>query len=195
MFYTDEILWTRLREGYEDAFSDLFERYFGTLVNYGKSLGPTNEQVRDCVQDVFADLWLYRNGLSESVVVKAYLLSSVRKRIARVHERDRVLGRTAPLEEALFMMDFTVQDQLIADEEMKAKVYHLNELVNALPSRQKEVIYLRYHQGINLPEIADMMNINYQSVVNLLYKAIQQLRSSWVGELPSLLFIIATILK
>jgi probable DNA metabolism protein len=195
LFDTDEILWTRLREGDEAAFSALFERYFGALVNYGKSLGPTNEQVRDCVQDVFADLWLYKKNLNESVVVKAYLLSSVRKRIARVHERDRILGRTAPLEEALFLMDFTVQDQLIADEEMKAKVYHLNDLVNALPSRQKEVIYLRYHEGINLPEIADMMNINYQSVVNLLYKAIQQLRGSWVGELPSLLFIIATILK
>jgi DNA-directed RNA polymerase specialized sigma24 family protein len=40
-------------------------------------------KVQDCVQDVFTDLWIYRDKLSDKVVVKAYLLACVRKRITR----------------------------------------------------------------------------------------------------------------
>jgi DNA-directed RNA polymerase specialized sigma24 family protein len=57
--------------GDELAFSTLFERYYGSLIRYGNSLMAYPERVQDCVQDVFANVWLYRNSLSESVVVKA----------------------------------------------------------------------------------------------------------------------------
>ena len=192
---TDDLLWTRLKRGDEVAFSLLFERYNATLVNYGRSLSGTPERVPDCVQDVFVDIWLYRNSLTEVASVKAYLLSCVRKRIARLHERDHIFRQTASVEEIDFLMDFTVEDQLIADEETAAKVVQLNQLINKLPARQKEAIYLRYYQGLSVEQIAEMMTINYQSVVNLLHRAIQHLRQEWSGELTLLFLVISTALQ
>lgn len=58
---------------------------------------PHAERVRDCVQDVFVDIWRYRYSMSETVVVKAYLLASVRRRIARLNERDTVFRQTTSL--------------------------------------------------------------------------------------------------
>lgn len=153
------------------------------------------ERARDCIQDVFVDIWLYRDTLTEVGSVKAYLLSCVRKRIARLHERDRVFRQTSTLDEVTFLLDFTVEDRLIADEETAAKVGQLNRLINALPARQKEALYLRYHQGLTVEQIAELMAINYQSVVNLIYKAIQQLRHEWPGELTLLFFMVFSALQ
>ena len=180
--------------GDELAFSTLFERYYGSLIRYGNSLMAYPERVQDCVQDVFANVWLYRNSLSESVVVKAYLLSSVRKRIARLHERDTFFRQTTSLESVEFSLDFSMEDQLIANEETAAQIAQLNRLINALPARQKEALYLRYHQGLSIEQIGEMLDINHQSVSILLHRCIQHLRREWKGDLTLVLLLFARIL-
>ena len=190
----DEILWHRLKQGDKAAFSELFERYHASLTVYGNSLMSHSERVQDCVQDVFVDVWLYRHSLSETVVVKAYLLSSVRKRIARLYQRDNVFRQTTSLESLEFLLDFSIEEQLIADEETATQVSQLNRLINNLPARQKEAIYLRFHQGLSIEQISEMLDINYQSVTNLLHRAIQQLRKAWKGDLTLLALFIYRML-
>ena len=189
----ETVLWRNLKEGDEKAFSLLFEKYYGHLVRYGNSFSPFPEKVQDCVQDVFTDVWVYRQSLNDSVVVKAYLLSSVRKRIARLQERDHIFRKTTSMDSIEFLFDFSVEHQLISDEATEEKVSHLNELLNNLPTRQKEALYLRYHQGLSVEQIADMLQVNYQSANNLLHRAVVNLRKEWKGDL-SLLFLLSSSL-
>ncbi|MBB6002534.1 RNA polymerase sigma factor [Arcicella rosea] len=186
---SDETLWKSLREGNEWAFSSLFERYFCSMVNYGSSLMSHSNQVQDCVQDVFVDIWLYRQSLQDKVVVKAYLLSSVRKRIARLYEREHIFRQTASVDGLDFLLEFSIEEQLIHDEITASKVNHLNKLLNMLPARQKEALYLRYHQGLTVEQIAEALDINYQSANNLIYRGLQHLRTAWSGDL-ALLFLV-----
>ena len=180
MIYTDKLddstLWNDLRMGDERAFSVLFEKYYGNLVLYGNSFLPFPEKVQDCVQDVFTDIWIYREKLNASVVVKAYLLSSVRKRIARLQERDHIFRKATSMDLVEFSFDFSIEHQLIADETMAVRVVHLNQLLNDLPPRQKEALHLRYHQGFDVEQIADILQVNYQSANNLLYRALLNIR-------------------
>ncbi|WP_281233595.1 RNA polymerase sigma factor [Flavobacterium gelatinilyticum] len=181
----DITLWNNLKIGDEKSFSLLFERYYNDLVNYGNSLSPFAEKVQDCVQDVFTDIWVYRNSLQGAVVVKAYLLSSVRKRIARLHERDHIFRKTASTDDIAFLLEFSVENELIDDDEFtKEKVKYLNKLLNELPPRQKEALYLRYHQGLSVEQIAEMLDVNYQSASNLLHRGLLTLRKEWKGALP-----------
>lgn len=53
---------------------------------------------------------------------------------------------------------------------------NLSKSLNKLPKRQKEAIYLKYYTGLNAKEIAEIMEINYQSVVNLIHKGIKSLK-------------------
>ncbi|RXM44362.1 RNA polymerase sigma factor [Flavobacterium sp. YO64] len=180
----DNTLWNDLKIGDEKSFSLLFERHYSDLVSYGNSLSPYAEKVQDCVQDVFTDIWLYRNSLEGSVVVKAYLLSSVRKRIARLYERDHIFRKTASTDAVEFLLEFAVDTELLDDDyATKEKVIHLNKLLNELPPRQKEALYLRYHQGLSVEQIAEMLDINYQSANNLLHRALLTLRKEWKGSL------------
>ncbi|WP_255462813.1 RNA polymerase sigma factor [Flavobacterium sp. GP15] len=175
----DDILWSNVKMGDEKAFSHLFEKHYAHLIRYGNSLSPLKDKVQDCVQEVFTDIWIYRESISESIVVKAYLLSSVRKRIARHQERDRFFGKTTSIDTIEFLLDFSIEHDLIADETTANKVFNLNKLLNELPSRQKEALYLRYHQGLSVDEIASTLDVNYQSANNLLYRAVLNLRKDW----------------
>ena len=176
---SDIALWTQLRLGDEEAFSSLFERYYSTLVNYGKTLMTGEDRVKDCVQDVFVDIWSYRHKLNEAIVVKAYLLSSVRKRIARQHHREHIFSNIKHIDSLEFLFDFSIEDRLIADETTAKKVEQLNKSINQLSDRQKEAIYLRYHQGLTVEQVAEVLNLNYQSTKNLLHRAILQLRKDF----------------
>ncbi|WP_073244154.1 RNA polymerase sigma factor [Flavobacterium flevense] len=175
----DNKLWQDLKAGDEKAFSTLFKRYYGNLIQYGNSFSPHAEKIQDCVQDVFTDIWIYRNSLSDTVVVKAYLLSCVRKRIVRLQQRDKVFNKATSMDAVTFLLDFSVEQQLISDELTVAKVEHLNKLLNILPSRQKEALFLKYHHGLNIDEIAAILNVNYQSASNLLHRALVNIRKEW----------------
>ncbi|MDR7210686.1 DNA-directed RNA polymerase specialized sigma24 family protein [Flavobacterium piscis] len=87
--------------------------YYGDLISYGNSFYRFPERVQDCVQDVFADVWLYRESLQEPNAVKAYLLSSVRKRIARLYERDHIFRKTTTTDSIEFLFDFSVEHELV----------------------------------------------------------------------------------
>ena len=176
---SDSTLWNQLRAGDEEAFSLLFEKYYSPLVNYGKTLISESDTVKDCVQDVFVNIWSYRYRLNDAIAVKAYLLSCVRKRIARYHEREHIFSKVKDVDSLDFLFDFSIEEQLIADETMAIKVQQLNRLINHLPTRQKEALYLRYHQGLSVEQVAEVLNMNYQSTKNLLHRAILQLRKNF----------------
>jgi RNA polymerase sigma factor (sigma-70 family) len=175
----DCLLWSQLKAGDEEAFSLLFEKYYSLLVNYGKTLNTESEIVKDCIQDVFVDIWNYRNNLNEARVVKAYLLSSVRKRIVRLHERNHIFSNAINIDSIDFLYEYSIEDRLIADETMAKSVKKINQLINSLPARQSEALYLRYHQGLTVDQVSEVLNINYQSTKNLLHRAILQLRKEF----------------
>ncbi|MGO4818058.1 RNA polymerase sigma factor [Flavobacterium sp. W22_SRS_FP1] len=190
----DSLLWSRLKVGDEKAFSVLFEKYYESLLRYGNSFSKHAEKVQDCIQDVFADVWLYKYSLNDNANVKAYLLSSVRKRIARTQERDHIFSKITSTDTTEFLFDFSIEHQLIIDESTADKVRQLNKLINLLPSRQKEALYLRYHQGLSVEQIADMLDVNYQSANNLLHRALLNLRKDWNSNISLLLLLSQSLL-
>lgn len=186
----DNELWAELKAGDEQAFSILFKRYYGCLLQYGNTFLPFSEKVQDCVQDVFTDIWVYRNSLSSTVVVKAYLLSSVRKRIVRLQQRDRVFNKSKSVDAIEFLFDFSVEHRLVSDELTAGKVMQLNKVLNVLPARQKEALYLRYHNSLSVDEIAVILNVNYQSANNLLHRGLLNIRKEWKGDLTLLMMLL-----
>jgi RNA polymerase sigma factor (sigma-70 family) len=56
--------------------------------------------------------------------------------------------------------------------------------LNQLPDRQKEVIYLIYYHQLDHSEVAELMNINRQSVYNLLSESIRKIKEFWQDAPP-----------
>ncbi|GAB4033768.1 RNA polymerase sigma factor [Spirosoma jeollabukense] len=180
---SDIQLWQQLKNGSELALGKLLANYFNSLQNYGYKFVRNEDFVKDCVQEVFIEIWNRRDRISTPDSVRAYLLSSVRKRVIREGYRQRIINEDEPadLENDLNFVEFSPEWSLIEQESLAETTHRVAEALNQLPKRQREVIYLRYYQNLERDEIADIMGVNPQSVSNLLQAAFKTFRENWVG--------------
>lgn len=174
---TELMLWDRFRSGDREAFTLINKQYINSLFNYGYRICKDRDFVKDCVQDVFIELWNRRATINETQSVKWYLFKSVRMRIFRERpkwERTEMLS-----EDYQFTVEFNVESNLIAQLELEELSAKIKTILDGLPARQREIIYLRFYENLDLEEILEIMQISRQSVHNLLQKAYKNFRGEW----------------
>lgn len=176
-----DTLWQRFKEGDRQAFDELLRQHYPLLLNYGLRLVSQTELVEDCLQEFFIDLWNKRAGLGDIQNLKAYLLTSFRRRLFREKEKNNRLGFVAELSDDYhFDVQFDIETDLMAKEMAHENTEKLKYHLENLSKRQREAIYLRFYQGLEYADIAQMMAINPHSAVNLVYDALKLLRKYWV---------------
>jgi RNA polymerase sigma factor (sigma-70 family) len=83
-------LWKELIQGDDQALGQLMHLHYKALVNYGYKFVKDDEFVKDCIQDIFIDLWNSRTRVVEPDHVKAYLFVSLRRKIFRNRRKLRL---------------------------------------------------------------------------------------------------------
>jgi RNA polymerase sigma factor (sigma-70 family) len=177
---TDQQLWRRIREGDEQAFTSIFERYHRTLYNYGCKLSTNSAIIEDSVQDVFIDVWRLRHNLTENVTsVKFYLYRSLRRRIHLAQDKFPITEEITLLADQEMPSNHANSETiLIADESSSMRARRVQEMLSQLPERQMEALTLRYFEDFSIEEIADIMGVSEKSVRNFIYKALTSLRQN-----------------
>ncbi|MBK9270154.1 MAG: sigma-70 family RNA polymerase sigma factor [Saprospiraceae bacterium] len=168
--------WKLLKEGNSEALRDIYNLYYSALMNYGLRLTPSRDVVEDCIHDLFTDIWRLRGTLGDTDSIKNYLIGSLRRRIiksagqknAKNHELTDQFDKAD--ESANFEMAF-IQGE--TDREMQIK---LKTALGLLTKRQQEAIYLKYSEGLDYEQICSTMDLQYQSVRNLISTAILRLK-------------------
>jgi RNA polymerase sigma-70 factor (ECF subfamily) len=184
---TDNIVlndyWQAFLKGDEQAFEAIHKMLFAMLYNYALKMQFGDEELcDDSVQELFIKLWIKREKLPEVRSVKAYLMTALRRQILNnirsrhLHELKVRVTRQPDIE-------FSQDEIVMKKEEDSALHSKILELLNTLPKRQKEVIYLHYFAGMDHNQIAAVMSINYQSVSNLKQKAIDKMRNAGLLQL------------
>jgi RNA polymerase sigma factor (sigma-70 family) len=186
----DKLLWQDLLGGNIIAFEALIERTYDLLFQYGTKFCRDHELIKDSIQDIFMEIWEKKNQLNTSIPPKAYLLASLRRRLHRLSQRNRLMhvedfGQMTPD----FTVEFSVEYQFIQDEQYHATASQITSLLNHLPKRQQEAIYLKFFHDLDRDEIAAIMDIHPQSVSNLLQTAFKWLRLKWKTVLSIFLFL------
>ena len=191
--YTDHLeeLWIRALEGDADAFRDIHRVLFKGLYNYALKLLQDGDLANDAVQDLFVKIWVRRQGIGPVQKVKAYFFTALRRQVLNqlrnLHLRELQIGGLPRPD-----IDFSPEEIVVRNEEYERLQSKIAALLNELPQRQKEVIYLRYFEEMEYTQIAEIMGIHYQSVLNLTQKALQKLRSA---DLLSMLFYLAALYR
>lgn len=180
---SDTQLWIQLKNGSELALGKLVKKFFNPLQNYGYKFIKDEDFVKDCVQEIFIEIWQRRERLSVPDSVKAYLLSSVRKRVLREGYRQQILkgDDEKVIENEPSQSDFSAEWAIIEEESLQEITEKVKDSLGKLPKRQQEVLYLQYYQGLSREEIAEIMDINTQSVSNLIQTAFKSFRQNWEG--------------
>jgi len=173
---TDQYVWKALKEGDLNAFSVLFESYYPQLHNYGLKICKSTALTEDTLQDFFLYLYEHRENLSDLDTIAPYLFTSYKRFLIKVMKKNEKLLQTDFSTETFVDIQFSPEEVITSKETELFKNNKLNKLLNKLPKRQKEAIYLKYYSGLKATEISKIMDINYQSVVNTLHKAMKSLK-------------------
>ena len=174
----DSELWDLFRAGDEVAYTQLIKKYSKVVFNYGFRICQDKDFLKDCVQDVFLELWNRKERISPTPAVKWYLFKAVRLRIFREQSKWHI---GEPLDENYeFLVEFNIETKIITDLENLELSNKIRQVLNTLPPRQREIMYLRFYEGLDFDSIAQIMEISKQSVHNLLQKAYKNFRSEWL---------------
>lgn len=171
-------------------FEWLYRTFIATLLDYGYKMCKEKWLAEDAVQNVFAYLLQHRRQLPTPQSVKYYLLRCVRNELLKLLRRHRRELPHQELFDTALQLEPSHQSHALEACLQKEQLSTLQHYVNQLPTRQKEVIYLRFFHGLSYAEIAAIMDIDQKSAYKTIYKALDTLRQLLPGPSLGCLYII-----
>lgn len=155
----------------EKQFSGIYDRYFEELCRFLTYYSLDGHLIEEVVQDVFMKLWEERTNL-EVNHIKTYLYRSARNRILNVL-RDRrnreVLLSNWAREESLYREGVDCIDR-------NRFLHHLNQAIDGLPERCKEIFTLKHEAKLSYLEISVIQQVTLKTVENQMGTALRRIR-------------------
>jgi len=168
--YSDEQLVTLLSESDEQAFAEIYTRYWKALYIAANNILQIKEAAQDAVQEVFISLWK-RRGDVQIDTLQPYLFQAIRFQVfkaIRAEKTDQDFFKRL----ALITKDMLTEDPLLF-KELEA-LYR--QLIRALPQDEQEIFTLHRDGGLTYQQIADQKNISIKTVEKKMSRALKQMR-------------------
>lgn len=170
---SDQELASRLKGGSDDAYKEIYKRYWGVLFQHARKMLRSDEAAKDIVQDVFTALWIKKNDLDIYHKLSSYLYSAVRYKIFDFIDKGKVRGSyLQSLEKFIEQGEFTTDDLWL----QKELAIQIEKEIDALPVKMREVFILSRKFDLSHKEIAKKLNISDQTVKKQIYNALKILR-------------------
>ena len=182
--------------GNKDNFSNIaaiYDENLEALYSYALHLGFEEQTSMDAIHDVFYKICIMNTTIFELSNLKSYLFRAVRNRLIDIKRVNKISDDNFEIEESEtnlpFQLNVTVEDEFIEKEDSEEIKRKVENLLNNLTDRQREIVFLRYIQEHSYEEIAEIMNMTIESSRNLISRSLTKLKET---NLPSyiLLFIL-----
>lgn len=181
----DQDLLLRLRAGDHQAYALLFEQYWKMLFSIAYRKTGEEADALDMVQDIFTHLWEKRQQLTVDGPIAPWLVGMVRHKVidwyrltnkreaqrsALLHYMQLHTGEAAPAITGLPFQKIEAQ---------------LQQAVEQLPERMKEIYRLHQEERLSVTDIAAKLSLQPQTVRNALSKATALLRKTMAPHLDA----------
>jgi len=174
----DAELWLSFQSGDWDAYTQIYNLHFALLNNYGYKFTRDVTLIEDAVHDLFIKLWTNKSNLSIPVSIKNYLYKSLRGDLMRKLQSKSKFEHIDDTQQKELTFELSFDHQMVANEEELELQQNVKRVIQTLPARQQEIIYLRYFEGLSYEEISGIMEITVSSTYKLLYKGINNLQNA-----------------
>lgn len=177
---TDDMLVALYSKGNDKAFDELLSRYQGKIFNYIFFIVRNQELAEDLFQETFVKAivtmqqgrytadgkfgaWLTR--IAHNLVIDSYRQERNENTISNDEVELDLLNNADLCDENVEM--HMVNEQTLAD---------VRRLVDALPSNQREVVYMRFYQNLSFKEIADIIGVSINTALGRVRYALINMR-------------------
>lgn len=155
----------------ESAFREVYAIFWKRLYAVAFSRLKDRQEAEDVVHDVFVSLWTNRNKVKIRLIenylfvaVKNRVLTQIRKRISERAYLQSVTG------------ELSVNPQLEASLQGKWILEKLQNEMELLPDKCKQIFKYSRNDGLQVKQIAERLEISPKTVENQLNKALKRLR-------------------
>ena len=181
-------VWVRFKSGDIKAFELIYGDHIDFLYSYGTKMTADTEMVEDAIQDLFLYLLSKRDHLSNPDFVRYYLLKAFKRILLEKIRKEKLWLKDQ--DNDFFSFDYSIETESFShDDEKERKFVLIDELLEKLDSRKKEIIFLKFHSGLSYDEIGDIVGIQSSSVKKLVYRTISSFRDILKNKIIALFFL------
>lgn len=162
-------------------FDGLFRRYYPKLLFYATRF-LSNGEAEDIVQETFLELWKRKDVLDMDGQIQAYLYRLVYNKAINVLKHKKIENEYSTEVEEVYKRKIEFyepdsNDTIKRLENMELR-QEIDEMINQLPDKSRNVFKLSYLHGLKNKEIAETLSISERTVEAHMYKALKFLRSN-----------------
>jgi len=180
---TDAEFMLRVKEGDDNAFDYLVEKYRRPLIGFMYRMTHNAATAEELAQEVFLRVYRSRTTYTADAKFSTWLyriatnLAANHARDTR-HERPEVqVSIDEPDEESGTTVDVAdnrpnVEQDLVREERLKAIRKH----IQALPERQRMAVIMHKYQNMDYKQIAEVLKLSESATKSLLFRAYETLR-------------------
>ncbi|HAZ03309.1 MAG: hypothetical protein A2W90_21160 [Bacteroidetes bacterium GWF2_42_66] len=168
----EEQLFSKIKEGDEDAFNKAFDLYYPRLCFFADNIIHDFDLSRSVVQQVFVDLWIRRTNLDILFSLKSYLFQAVKNEALDILKHRKV--------ETKYLQSFREKDEQgwfhdqIEEAELNDRI---NIAIQELPPRCRDIFMLCRFEELKYSEIAERLNISVKTVEMQISIALKKIRT------------------
>jgi len=151
-----------LKNSSYEAFGELYARFRGPLMFFCKRYLKNEADTEDIVHDIFLQIWETRHVLNTELSFSGYIQTITKNRVFYKFRKTEIHSHFVLNTLANGIIDSTNEtENLIMDNDYE---FFLNELIERLPTRQKEVFKLSRIEGFTYKEISELLQISIPAV-------------------------------
>ncbi|MDP2284114.1 MAG: sigma-70 family RNA polymerase sigma factor [Pseudohongiella sp.] len=149
-------------------YESLVDRFYQDVFRYAYWLTRNPSVAEDLVQETFLRAWRSFDSLQSEDAAKAWLFTILRRENARMYERYRP--------ELVDIDDVSIQEDDRNEPDQRQKMTELHNAIMQLESEYRDPLLLQVVGGFSGKEIAEILDLNNNTVMTRLFRARSKLR-------------------
>lgn len=175
VYDNEDIIMSSFREGDKESFRWVYDRMARPLTYFVENIIHSQVDAEDIVANAFYKLFHARAGMKSFEHVKRWLYVIVRNEAI---DYLRLKTKQRESKSDLAYLETGIDEQL-ETERVKAVLFqNILQEIEKLPRQRKAILRLYFFEQKTTSEIAEMMQLNSQTVLNHKAKALESLRKS-----------------
>jgi len=159
----------------EIVFLEIYRNYYQVLYRHGLFICRDKELTKECIQQMFFELWRKADRFEEVKSPKPYLKKYLERKIYSELRQRKDHSFTISASDTR-IVDECYETLLINNQSSSEVLKSLEAAIKCLSKRQMQLIELRFMKGLSFDEIGELLDIEHRTMYNQVHSAISILR-------------------